>query len=83
VTKNTKKNGDEILKKGFCFLSKQEDLRSIRQNFEYTVAPGSGAHDALKFELVARRSWSQEIKKRKIFCFSKKTKYLHLRPAKF
>ena len=72
-------NGDEkfqnkwdFFKKGFCFLSEQKDLRSTRNFFEFTCVPGSGAHDALKFVLVAHRSWSEGIKKREKFCFSKK-----------
>jgi hypothetical protein len=59
----------QIPKVGFLFLSKQIDLRLTRQIFEYTCAPDPGAHDALKFVLVARRSWTQEIKIREKILF--------------
>jgi hypothetical protein len=54
-------------------------LRLTRQIFEYTCAPGSGANDATKFVLVARRSWSQEIKNRKKICFSQNKKHTSTR----
>jgi hypothetical protein len=44
---------------------------------------GSGAQDALKIELVKRKSWSQKIKKHQGVQFSWGGKRMSLRPATF
>jgi len=51
-------------------LRRIKDLRLTRQFFEYTCAPGSGAHDALKFVVVVRRyTLSQRNQKAEKFLF--------------